>query len=55
MNALAGLDALPSRYAILDVSPDLRERQRAKSRARADHIGCVEWLERCPRQSTAPW
>ena len=49
MNALAGLGALPGRYAILEVSPDLRERQRAEIARRApDHIGRVEWIEALP-------
>jgi SAM-dependent MidA family methyltransferase len=49
MNALAKVGALPSRYAILDVSPELRERQRAEIARRApDHIGCFEWLEALP-------
>ena len=46
MNALARLGASPSRYAILDVSPDLRERQCAEIARRApDHVGCVAWLD----------
>jgi len=49
MNALARSGALPSRYAILDVSPDLRQRQRAEIARRApDHIGRVEWLDALP-------
>jgi SAM-dependent MidA family methyltransferase len=49
LNALAKLDALPSRYAILDVSADLRERQRATiARRAADHAARVEWLDVLP-------
>ena len=49
LNALAKRDALPSRYAILDVSPDLRERQRAEiSRRAPDHITRVEWQDALP-------
>jgi len=49
LNALAKLDALPSRYAILDVSPDLRERQRAGIARRAsDYAARVEWLDSLP-------
>jgi SAM-dependent MidA family methyltransferase len=47
--ALAASGATPSRYAILDVSPDLRERQRATIARRAP--GCVEeveWLDDLP-------
>jgi SAM-dependent MidA family methyltransferase len=49
LNALAKLDALPSRYKILDVSADLRERQRATIANRAaDHAARVEWLDALP-------
>ena len=49
LNALANLEALPSRYAILEVSPDLRERQRATiARRAADHAARVEWLDALP-------
>jgi SAM-dependent MidA family methyltransferase len=49
LNALAQLDALPSRYAILEVSPDLRERQRARvARVAPDHAARVEWLDAAP-------
>ncbi len=51
MNALGKLGALPSRYAILDVSPDLRERQRAEIARRAgDHIARVEWIDVLPAE-----
>ena len=47
--ALAARDALPERYAILDVSPDLRERQRATIARRAPaHLALVEWLDALP-------
>jgi SAM-dependent MidA family methyltransferase len=49
LNALAKLDALPSRYAILDVSADLRERQRARiARVAPRHAARVEWLDALP-------
>ena len=49
LNALAKLDALPSRYAILEVSPDLRERQRANiARVAPSHAARVEWLDALP-------
>jgi len=49
LNALAKLDALPSRYAIVEVSPDLRERQRASvARIAPDHAARVEWLDALP-------
>lgn len=45
LNALAACDALPLQYLILDVSPELRERQRATIAARAPaHVACVEWI-----------
>ena len=47
--ALAARDALPSRYRILEVSADLRERQRATLAARApDHLALVEWIATLP-------
>jgi SAM-dependent MidA family methyltransferase len=49
LNALAARDALPSRYAILEPSPDLRERQRATiARDAAPHLARVGWLEALP-------
>jgi SAM-dependent MidA family methyltransferase len=49
LNALARRDALPSRYAILEVSADLRERQRATlEREAAGHLSRVEWLAALP-------
>jgi SAM-dependent MidA family methyltransferase len=50
LNVLAARDALPGRYAILDLSPDLRERQRATIESRAsEHLARVEWLAALPR------
>jgi SAM-dependent MidA family methyltransferase len=44
LNALAARDALPARYAILEVSPDLRERQHATLLRRApQHLPRVTW------------
>ena len=55
LNALATLDALPSRYAILEVSPDLRERQRDTLRvSRRTMPRASNGSMRCPRRSTAP-
>jgi SAM-dependent MidA family methyltransferase len=49
LNALAVRDALPSRYAILEPSPDLRERQRATiARDAAPHLVRVDWLDALP-------
>ncbi len=49
LNALAARGAAPSRYAIVDVSPDLRERQRAQIGRRApDHAARVEWVDAPP-------
>lgn len=49
---LAALDAmgkLPSRYAVLDVSPDLRERQRVTLAERVPHlVSRVAWLDALP-------
>jgi len=47
--ALAARDALPGRYEILEVSPELRERQRATLMARcAAHVERVTWIDRLP-------
>ena len=45
---LAALDALPARYAILEPSADLRERQRERLRSRLPEAlnARVEWLDR---------
>jgi SAM-dependent MidA family methyltransferase len=46
---LGRLDALPARYRILDVSADLRERQRATlQQAVPGLLDRVEWLDRLP-------
>jgi SAM-dependent MidA family methyltransferase len=46
---LEHLQALPQRYAILELSANLRARQRATLQARAAHlVERVEWLERLP-------
>jgi SAM-dependent MidA family methyltransferase len=47
--ALAARDALPARYRILEVSPELRERQRARIAQRAPAaVPQVEWLATLP-------
>ena len=49
LTALAARDALPSCYAILEVSPDLAERQRATlARDAAAHLDRVVWIEALP-------
>jgi len=49
LNALAGAQALPSRYRILEVSPQLRAMQQRTLAARAPSVvGRVEWIERLP-------
>ncbi len=49
LNALADRAALPSRYAILEPSPDLRLRQRATiARDAAAHLARVDWLDALP-------
>ncbi|MEO8344999.1 MAG: SAM-dependent methyltransferase [Betaproteobacteria bacterium] len=49
LDALAKRDALPGRYSILEVSPDLRERQRETIGRRAPgHLARVEWLDALP-------
>jgi SAM-dependent MidA family methyltransferase len=51
LNALARRGELPSRYAILDVSPDLRERQRAEIAKRSgEQLARVEWIDVLPAQ-----
>ena len=46
---LEALGRLPARYRILDVSADLRERQRATIASAVPHLlDRVEWLERMP-------
>ena len=47
--ALAARDALPSRYAILEVSPDLARRQRATlARDAPAHLDRVAWIAALP-------
>jgi len=49
LETLAGLDTLPARYLILEVSADLRERQQQRLAALAPALAArVEWLERMP-------
>ncbi len=49
LGELERLDALPARYAILEVSADLRERQRALLRERLPHLAeRVRWLDALP-------
>jgi SAM-dependent MidA family methyltransferase len=49
LQALASRDAQPSRYRILEVSPTLRDAQRATIAARVpDMLARVEWIERMP-------
>lgn len=49
LNALALRGASPSQYRILEVSPSLREQQRATITAAAhDELARVEWLDRLP-------
>jgi SAM-dependent MidA family methyltransferase len=46
---LERLGRLPQRYAILEVSPDLRQRQRRLFEEKAAHLlGHVDWLETLP-------
>ena len=46
---LAEFDAVPRRYRIVEVSAELRERQRALLEAqRPEHAGRVEWLDGMP-------
>lgn len=48
---LESLDALPEQYMILELSPDLRQRQQQLVAAEIPHlIERVQWLERMPRQ-----
>jgi SAM-dependent MidA family methyltransferase len=49
LKALAARDAVPSRYRILEPSPDLRERQRdTLAREASAHLSRVDWLEALP-------
>lgn len=47
--SLAEIDRRPRRYLLLEVSPDLRERQRALIAERLPHdLGRFEWIDRLP-------
>jgi SAM-dependent MidA family methyltransferase len=49
LSALAARDALPERYCLLEVSPDLRERQREHLRDRVPNLlPRVEWIDVLP-------
>lgn len=49
LGELAALDALPARYSILEVSADLRARQRETlERESPQHAGRVHWLDTLP-------
>ena len=51
LNELGARGTLPERYLILEVSADLRERQRELLRERAPaHAQRVEWLDRLPEE-----
>lgn len=51
LQALAEQDALPERYEILEVSADLRDRQRQRLRALPPQLSeRVSWLERLPER-----
>jgi SAM-dependent MidA family methyltransferase len=51
LNALAAADALPAVYRILEVSPDLRERQRETlARQAPHHLARVAWIDRLPQR-----
>src|SRR5262245_37376981 len=53
LTALAARDALPARYRILEVSADLRERQRALLATLPQPLAArIEWLDAPPAQ---PW
>jgi SAM-dependent MidA family methyltransferase len=54
LKRLLALDALPTRYAILEPSADLRERQQARLRERLNPLlgDLVEWLDTPPQE---PW
>lgn len=50
LDALARINRLPQRYRILEVSPELRERQRNMLVQRVPEVvGTVEWLDRLPK------
>jgi SAM-dependent MidA family methyltransferase len=50
LQRLESLEALPERYYILEVSPDLQQRQRAAiESALPEFVDKVEWLDRFPK------
>ncbi|EQD29899.1 hypothetical protein B2A_14390, partial [mine drainage metagenome] len=54
LKALSARGVLPERYAILEVSADLRDRQRAElDRLAAELRERVVWLERLPERPLA--
>ena len=55
LKKLLALDALPARYAILEPSADLRERQRERLRAHLSPLlfELVEWLDAPPHDAWA--
>jgi SAM-dependent MidA family methyltransferase len=51
LRELEALDALPEQYLILELSPDLRQRQRELVAAEVPHLQeRMRWLERLPQQ-----
>ncbi len=51
IEALSAEGQLPSRYCILEISPDLRERQRQRLEPLAKRYGLtIEWLEQMPSE-----
>jgi SAM-dependent MidA family methyltransferase len=51
LRELEALDALPERYLILELSPDLRQRQQQLVAAEIPHLReSVQWLDRLPQQ-----
>ncbi|MEN8212814.1 MAG: SAM-dependent methyltransferase [Pseudomonadota bacterium] len=51
LRELERLDSLPERYRILEVSPDLRQRQQQLVAAEIPHLEQrLQWLERLPQQ-----
>jgi SAM-dependent MidA family methyltransferase len=54
LQALAAMDRLPQRYSILELSADLRERQRTRICQVAPHLAKrVQWIELLPRAAKA--
>lgn len=51
LTELEALQNLPDRYSILEVSADLRERQRALVQEKLPHLAsCVHWLDELPEK-----